>query len=439
MNRLSLGLAFVLGALGGLASCSGGSTVPSGDGGPRREGGASGSGSGSAPIKDAGRDATHPADSGGSGSGSDSGRDSGSDAALDAARDGLVDAGRADAEKDAHVDARLADARVDAGVDAGGSGPASCAVTPKAAGTSYCGASNESCCTSLDVQGGTYDRTYTNVGSGPTSTADPATISSFRLDKYLVTVARFRQFRNAVIPPDGGTPWVPPSGSGKHVHLNSGSGIASVTSPGAFEPGWLASDDANLVPTDTNLACTTGYSTWSPTPGDTDPLPINCVNWYEAYAFCIWDGGFLPSEAEWEYVAAGGANEQAYPWGATTPGTVNTYAIYSCHYPTGFGGCSGLESIAAVGSAPTGAALGGELDMAGDVYEWNLDLLGGYVSPCTDCGNVTAPVGTVNRVIRGGDFQDGPQFLLPAAREDETSTGRLDTAGMRCARVPTTG
>ena len=88
---------------------------------------------------------------------------------------------------------------------------------------------------------------------------------------------------------------------------------------------------------------------------------------------------------------------------------------------------------------PLGAALGGQLDMAGDLYEWNLDLLGGYVSPCTDCGNVTPAGGTVNRVIRGGDFQDGPQFLLPAAREDETSTGRLDTAGVRCARSPTSG
>jgi len=60
-----------------------------------------------------------------------------------------------------------------------------------------CGAAGESCCTSPEVTGGTFYRTYTNDGSGPTAEADPATVSSFRLDKYDVTVGRFRQFVSA--------------------------------------------------------------------------------------------------------------------------------------------------------------------------------------------------------------------------------------------------
>jgi formylglycine-generating enzyme required for sulfatase activity len=42
-------------------------------------------------------------------------------------------------------------------------------------------------------------------------------------------------------------------------------------------------------------------------------LPIICVNWCEAYAFCIWDGGFLQSETEWKYAASGGSKQRECP------------------------------------------------------------------------------------------------------------------------------
>ena len=72
----------------------------------------------------------------------------------------------------------------------------SCA--PSGAGMTNCGDGSESCCTSLEVTGGTYYRTYTNAGErSRRATADPATVSGFRLDKYEVTVGRFRQFVTA--------------------------------------------------------------------------------------------------------------------------------------------------------------------------------------------------------------------------------------------------
>jgi hypothetical protein len=48
------------------------------------------------------------------------------------------------------------------------------------------------------------------------------TNSSSRLDKYLVTVALFRQFVTAVR-----AGWLPPAGSGKHAHLNGGLGLSN--------------------------------------------------------------------------------------------------------------------------------------------------------------------------------------------------------------------
>ncbi len=48
--------------------------------------------------------------------------------------------------------------------------------------------------------------------------------------------------------------------------------------------------------------------------GSNENQPINCVTWYEAFAFCISDGGYLPTAAEWNYAAAGGSDQRAYPF-----------------------------------------------------------------------------------------------------------------------------
>ena len=82
----------------------------------------------------------------------------------------------------------------------------------------------------------------------------------------------------------------------------------------------MTTDNGNIAPTNANLACSDSYATWTNTAGSQENLPINCVNWCEAYAFCIWDGGFLPSEAEWEYAAAGGSSAARVPVGLDRSG-----------------------------------------------------------------------------------------------------------------------
>jgi formylglycine-generating enzyme required for sulfatase activity/uncharacterized protein YjdB len=292
-------------------------------------------------------------------------------------------------------------------------------------GLTDCGASSESCCTSLEVQGGTYFRTYTNPGSGPTGEADPATISGFQLDKYEVTVARFRQFYNA-----WSAGWVPPPGSGVHAHLNGGLGLQNSNSPGTYEPGWLASDNANIFPPGQGLSdCAT--VTWTPSPGANESLPINCATWYGAYAFCIWDGGFLPSEAEWEYAAAGGSEQLEYPWGSTDPGTGNQYAIFGSNY-TG-----NSLGIAPVGSATLGVGLWGQLDW-GNVKEWNLDYWHpSFLDPCVDCAYLTDD--SYYRILRGGYYNGAQSDLLPSTRGASTlASPGISTyyTGVRCARAP---
>jgi formylglycine-generating enzyme len=293
------------------------------------------------------------------------------------------------------------------------------------AGMTSCGASSESCCTSPTVSGGSYERTYSAGNDGGT---DPASVSAFRLDAYEVTVGRFRQFVSAW---NGG--YTPPAGSGKHVHLNGGSGLVN-SGGGGFEPGWATPDNANVAPTDAHLACDPD-ATWTSIAGDNETLPMNCVNWWESYAFCIWDGGFLPSEAEWEYAAAGGSEQRDYPWGATAPGSANQYAIYGCYYPTGTLGACADASVAPVGSASMGAGAWGQLDLAGNVWEWNLDWSAPYVGECGDCAYLTA-TSSSERVVRGGDFYLGAPYLFPAYRGSNPSTYRGNDIGVRCARVP---
>jgi sulfatase modifying factor 1 len=327
-----------------------------------------------------------------------------------------------------------------AGKDAGPSEPPSC--VPGGPGMTNCGGpvdtGTESCCTSLEVTGGTYYRTYASApDGGATELAGPATVSDFRLDKYDVTVARFREFANAW---KGG--WRPLAGSGKHSHLNGGMGLAAEPNADAgqaYEPGWIPTDDGNIASNASLGAgvCLTG-STWTEAPSSQENLPINCVDWYASYAFCIWDGGFLPSEAEWEYAAAGGSQQREYPWGSTDPGLANQYAIYSCLYPNGelqpSERCIGVANIAPVGMATLGAGLWGQLDLAGEVNEWNLDWYSTYVDPCMDCAAL--PATGSSRVTRGSSFDDSGLGLLPTFRVGEPPGLPSGLTGFRCARTP---
>lgn len=290
-------------------------------------------------------------------------------------------------------------------------------VTPPSCGglAATCGlAGDESCCAITVVPGGTYNRSN--------DPSYPATVSDFRLDRFEITVGRFRKFVEAY---PGSKP---AEGAGAHP-LIAGSGWDA-----AAWDGTLASTPATLK---TAVKCNATFQTWTDAAGENERLPMNCITWYEAFAFCAWDGGRLPTEAEWNYAAAGGNDQREYPWSSPPSSTTlnNTYAVYNCTGDRSAAGNCTFTDILNVGSKPPGDAKWGQADLAGGVSEWNLDW---YANPyaitiCMNCASLTNPPFPV---LRGGSWDNDASGLLSSKRDASAPTYRVPLLGSRCARTP---
>lgn len=263
---------------------------------------------------------------------------------------------------------------------------------------------NRDCCESNIVPGGTFNRS-SDVNS-------PATVSDFRLDTYEVTVGRFRKFVAAY------SQNMIAKGAGKNPNNPD-------------DKGWNDEWNDNLETTASTLAsalkCNSTQQTWTDDAVSAvgESLPIDCVNWYEAAAFCIWDGGRLPTEAEWNYAASGGAEQRAYPWSNPPSSTAidATYAVYN-----------GVKGVAVVGSkSPKGDGKWGQSDLAGNILEWVQDFyVTPYPVPCTNCAALNlAP----NRMLRGGGFTFDASNQLTSYRNGGSAPfGNGFFFGVRCAR-----
>jgi formylglycine-generating enzyme len=275
-----------------------------------------------------------------------------------------------------------------------------------------CGASGkEDCCTSSATPGGTYYRSYDGVDHLDRSF--PATVSDFRLDKYEVTVGRLRAFVDAGM---GTRTTAPVEGAGAHPKL-PGSGWRSAWNKE------LALDTATLK---ADLSCYSSYQTWTDTPASNENKAINCVDWYTAFAFCVWDGGRLATEAEWMYAAAGGSEQRYYPWSNPPQSTVidDSYAAY-CG--------STCWSMQDVGMTPKGDGKWGHSDLGGNAWEWTLDWNSSAVPvPCRDCGVVE---GGTWRNARSGAYNDLAATLRSATRH-VYAPDYHGIIGLRCARAP---
>ncbi|MEA2012093.1 MAG: SUMF1/EgtB/PvdO family nonheme iron enzyme [Verrucomicrobiota bacterium] len=165
--------------------------------------------------------------------------------------------------------------------------------------------------------------------------------------------------------------------------------------------------------------------------------PVEQVSWNEAVYFCKkltererkagrLSSGYvyrLPTEAEWEYAAKGGAKSGGYKYSGSD--SIGSVAWYNSN--------SGSKTH------PVGQKKANELgiyDMSGNVWEWCSDWYGDYPS-----GSVTNPVSSgagSYRVLRGGSWRYDARYCRSAYRLWDTPSGTNRGLGFRLLRAIST-
>jgi formylglycine-generating enzyme len=240
------------------------------------------------------------------------------------------------------------------------------------------------------------------------------TVSAYNLEKYQVTVGRMRNFVAAY------DAW---RASG---HPQAGEGAHPRIADSGWQSTWTLPQDAAALKVVLNCPNPGAIVPWSDIPSNHEDYPMDCVQWNVAFAFCLWDSARLPTEAEWEFAAAGGDENRLFPWGGTAAGYSNALTCPAesvCDY-------------APVGSSASDVGRYGHLDLASLVGNFVLD---GYSAvwysnggaTCNDCANLDASKG---RVCRNGGTDADTQRSVVRGGEGIAQDGFGKGQGLRCAR-----
>jgi formylglycine-generating enzyme required for sulfatase activity len=234
--------------------------------------------------------------------------------------------------------------------------------------------------TMIEIPGGTFVM-GANDGMEGSAPAHEVRIDSFTIDSHEVTNVRFAEFLNYI----GKTAL-----SGKKLIDLPLSGIEVV------EAG--------------------GKALYRPKEG-MEEYPVVSVTWHGANEYAKFRGKRLPTEAEWEYAAAGGLKSK-FPWGdefdpnrENQGGSFGALTPVMSYLPNGFG----------------------IYDMAGNAMEWVADWYREEYYKSSPAENPKGPSVGTERIVRGGAFDS----ILPVTVRDRfhlKPDRSLPDLGFRCVK-----
>ena len=226
------------------------------------------------------------------------------------------------------------------------------------------------------------------------------TLSAYRMSKYETSNAQFAAFLNARNVGSNGEDALGPFPNFELIYENPTFGLI-----------WTGTQ-------------------WQPVSGK-ENFPVPNVTWYGAYAFGVFAGGRLPTEAEWEYACRGNTStaystgaclnytQANYRWDLPLPGCNNSNTTYP------------NETQAIDSYSPNAYGL---YNMHGNLFEWCSDHYGPYSTlPQT---NPTGPSVGPYRVLRGGGYANNGITCRSAMRSSTGPVTGSNYFGFRLAFTP---